>query len=409
MVQNRDHIEDLKTAADPLRIAEALGLHGRGKRFFCPACQPQGGKTPDLSLGDKGFTCHKCGRKGDLLALIELAAGLDFKGAVAWLEQETGLRREKGVGKAVGHHRPALKSALKLPCKPAGAILPLASPQKPQGTAHSAVFEAFLAACRPVSAEKNVLAWLTAKGCAADVAERLGLRFCGREYKGIMADLEKHFAPDALLEAGLLKPSKKPGGRLVPAFWHYYASKAGFLVIPYLVDGIPVYLKARPPVAKEDAERLGLVRFLNTGGMIPCLYNVDAINTGNNTEGSEQVRENNSGKNSERSTEKSTETLPDKVLICEGESDTWAALSAGYAAVGAPGANGFKPAWVELFRPFQADGRSRVYLALDADKAGDEGARIIAGLFRDAGLPVPLRIELPARQDVAEFLKGETC
>jgi hypothetical protein len=32
--------------------------------------------------------------------------------------------------------------------------------------------------------------------------------------------------------------------------------------------------------------------------------------------------------------------LPDKVLICEGESDTWTALSYGFAAVGSPGAKG---------------------------------------------------------------------
>ena len=327
-------------------------------------------------MSEHGFFCFKCGGKGDLLTLIKIAAGLDFSDAVAWLERETGLHREKAVGKAVVHHRSALKSTLKPPCKPAGAVVPIASPQKPQGTAHSAVFEAFLAACRPVSAEKNVLAWLTAKGCAPDVAERLGLRFCGREYKDIMADLEKHFKPAALLEAGLLKSSKKSGGRPVGAFWHYYASKAGFLVIPYLVDGRPVYLKARPLVSKQEAERLGLVRFLNTPGEIPCLYNVDAL-AGN----------------------------PSDVLICEGESDTWAALSDRQAAVGAPGANSFKSAWVELFRPFQTDGRSRVYLALDADKAGDEGARIIAELFRSAGLPVPLRIKFPDGQDVAEYLK----
>ena len=41
---------------------------------------------------------------------------------------------------------------------------------------------------------------------------------------------------------------------------------------------------------------------------------------------------------------------PDKVLVCEGESDTWAALSYGFAAVGSPGAKNFKAAWVEGFR-----------------------------------------------------------
>jgi hypothetical protein len=65
-------------------------------------------------------------------------------------------------------------------------------------------------------------------------------------------------------------------------------------------------------------------------------------------------------------------------LICEGESDTWTALSYSFAAVGSPGARNFKAAWVEGFRGLQdAKGRSRVYLVLDADKAGAEGSRVI--------------------------------
>ena len=97
---------------------------------------------------------------------------------------------------------------------------------------------------------------------------------------------------------------------------------------------------------------------------------------------------------------------PDKVLVCEGESDTWTALSAGFAAVGVPGAQNFKTAWVEAFRPFaDAGGRSRVYLVPDADKAGQEGSRIIAGLFLKAGLPVPLKLTIPAGKDLNEYMK----
>jgi len=71
-MSDRDHIAALKAAADPIRVASALGLHGRGKRFFYPVCQPEGGKTPDLAVSDKGFCCHKCGEKGDLLKLVEV-------------------------------------------------------------------------------------------------------------------------------------------------------------------------------------------------------------------------------------------------------------------------------------------------------------------------------------------------
>lgn len=370
---DHDHIDALKVAADPLRVAVALGLHGRGSRFFCPSCQAGGGKTPDLSVRDKGFTCHKCGLKGDLLKLIEVAAGLDFPSAVAWLERETGIpspvRRGKGPGKDKG------RGEIVQPGRSYEAVRP--DPVKTTGpAADPAIYEAFLSSCRPV--EGRALDFLIRdKGVAEEVVVALGLRFCGREYQDIMAALTERFGEAALLGAGLLKRSK--AGRLVPSFWHYYAKKAGFLVIPYLKDGLPVYLKVRPPVSKEDAERLGLIRFMNTAAAVPCLYNADAL-----------------------------KGQPEKVLICEGESDTWTALSYDFPAVGSPGAKGFKVAWVESFRGIEdAAGRSSVYLVLDADKAGGEGSLVIADLFLKAGLLVPLKLVLPPGMDLTDFMKEE--
>ena len=83
-MSDRDHIDALKAAADPKRVAAALGLRGHGGRFFCPACQSDGArhKTPDLAVRGKGFVCFKCGLKGDLLKLVEVALGLDFPKAV---------------------------------------------------------------------------------------------------------------------------------------------------------------------------------------------------------------------------------------------------------------------------------------------------------------------------------------
>lgn len=366
---NYDHITALKGAADPQRVAAALGLRVRGRRFFCPLCQPHGGKTPDLVIGDKGFTCHKCGEKGDLLKLIEVAGNMDFPSAVAWLERETGISspdRKKGT------YRDKRRAAIVKPGRTCGAAS--AASVKVTGSAPDpAVYEAFLTSCRPV--DGRALDWLTKdKGIRPEVVIALGLRFCGREYQDIMNALKIRFGEDALLVAGLLKRSKT--GRLVPSFWYYYAKQKGFLVIPYLKDGRPVYLKARPPVSKEDAERLDLIRFMNTAGAVPCLYNVDAL-----------------------------KAQPEKVLICEGESDTWTALSYGFAAVGSPGSKNFKAAWVEGFRGLQANGRSRVYLVMDADKAGAEGSRVIADLFLKAGLPVPLQMILPSGMDLTDFMK----
>jgi hypothetical protein len=82
-------------------------------------------------------------------------------------------------------------------------------------------------------------------------------------------------------------------------------------------------------------------------------------------------------------------------------------LHYGFAAVGSPGTKNFKAAWVEDFRGLQdADGRSRVYLVLDADKAGGEGSLTIVDLFLKAGLPVPLQMILPPGMDLTDFMKG---
>ena len=368
---DHDHIDALKVAADPQRVAAALGLQGRGSRFFCPSCQAGGGKTPDLSVRDKGFTCHKCGEKGDVLKLIMVALDIDFPSAVAWLEKETGIPSPVRRGK--GPHADKGRGEIVQPGRSYEAARP--DPVKTTGpAADPAIYEAFLSSCRPV--ESRALDFLIRdKGVAEEVVIALGLRFCGREYQDIMVALTERFGEAALLVAGLLKRSKT--GRLVPSFWHYYAKKAGFLVIPYMKDGLPVYLKVRPPVSKEDAERLGLIRFMNTAAAVPCLYNADALNG-----------------------------QPEKVLVCEGESDTWTALSYGFAAVGSPGAKGFKEAWVEVFRGLQdAGGRSTVYLVMDADKAGSEGSLVIADMFLKAGLPVPLKLILPLGMDLTDFMK----
>jgi len=120
-------------------------------------------------------------------------------------------------------------------------------------------------------------------------------------------------------------------------------------------------------------------RFMDTAAAAPCLYNVDIL-----------------------------KGRPGKILICEGESDTWTALSYGFAAVGLPGARGFKSPWVESFRGFQdADGRSTVYLVMDTDKAGRDGKLVIAKLFLKAGLPVPLKMNLLPGMNLTEYMKGE--
>jgi DNA primase len=368
IMSNADHINALKSAADPQRVAAALGLHGLGGHYFCPSCQPDGGKTPDLVIKGHWFYCQKCALKGDLLKLIQEAGHLDFPAAVAWLEKETGIPapdRKRG-----GKDKGRAKFVYSWSSDEAEAGKKTPDPADP------AIYAAFLEACRPV--EGRALDWLQGRGIAKEVVAALGLRFCGKEYENIMNALKDRFGEEPLLAAGLLKRWKD--GHTMPSFWHYFISRAGFLVIPYMRDGQPVYLKVRPPLSKAEAQGRGLIRFMNTAAAVPCLYNVDAL-----------------------------KMKPDRVMVCEGESDTWMALSVGWSAVGTPGAKNFKEAWVEGFGGIEDEkGRSRVYLAMDADDAGIEGTRIIADLFLKAGLPVPLRFVIPWGQDLTGYMMEQT-
>ena len=80
----RYRLDDVK-AIPPAEVAQWLGLGRRGKRFFCPACQPTGGKRPDLAVADRGFLCFKCSAYGSSVDLVMLARGVDLPAAIQLL------------------------------------------------------------------------------------------------------------------------------------------------------------------------------------------------------------------------------------------------------------------------------------------------------------------------------------
>ncbi len=344
-----DWTDKLKSAADLRGVAGSLGLtEGMGRRFFCPACQSDGGKTPDLAVKDSSWQCFKCGAHGDAFDLVRLVEGGEFLEAADWLSRFTGIPRPNG-------HIQRSSPKRKAPQRPT-------TPRKPFEKGNTLdvspkVFTAFLEGCRELPAP--VVEYLAGRGISAESTAHLGLRFCGREYADLLQTLANQFGGAVVKESGLR------------SFWHYYKAEVGFMVLPYFRQGEPVYLKARPPMNKAAAEAKGIIRFLNAGGSVPCLYNVDAL------------------------------ADADRVLIAEGETDVLSAVSRGYVAVGVPGWAHFKPEWVPLF-----EGKE-VFLVLDADEAGDRGALDIAKKFTRQGQLSPRRVELPAGQDLSEYLMTE--
>ena len=348
----RNHIERIKAAVRMDDAAKVIGLQGQGGRFFCPGCQKNGGKTPDLQMYDQGFKCFKCGEGGDVIDLFVLA-GRSKADAIADLERIAGIERPHGS---------RMNSIQKTPKKRMDDI-PKAdgcrvNNAKKDGddilstAKRSALYAAFLKdVCLPIHSTPGA-EYLNRRGIDDQIAASCGIRYC----------------PDPSLIWDMAdKETIKASG--LSAFYAYQKAALPFLVFPYIRDGSPVYLKARILLSKEEADQKGIQRFMNTGGRVPCLWNHDAI------------------------------AKADRVMICEGEMDALTAVQMNHVAVGLPGWSHWKDEWIDDFK-----GKD-VILFLDADDKGDKGVLDIARSFIRAGLPPPRQITLKDGEgkDLNEF------
>ena len=100
----RVYIDRMKEAVSGRAVAERMGLHGDRTRFYCPSCQRDGGKTPDLVVYDNGFKCFKCGQTGDVIDLFVLS-GMTRAAAIKELEAMT------GMGCAASHQKGSTRTS----------------------------------------------------------------------------------------------------------------------------------------------------------------------------------------------------------------------------------------------------------------------------------------------------------
>lgn len=341
----KDHIDTLIASVNGREIAADLGLRGdwTGKRFFCPSCQADGAvhKTPDLVVGEKGFKCWKCSVKGGILDLIQLAGRKTKNEAIEYLERRTGLVRPKGPGRNIS------RAAVARP----GPSLAVRKAIPDEAPKDSGLYSAFLdKVCCPLAGTPGAR-YLEGRGISAAVAGRYGVRFC----------------PDP---SGLWDLADKAVIKAAGLSSLYIFQKAGLpvLVIPYIRQGKPVFLKTRCLLSKAEADRRGIARFLNTAGKVPCLWNHDAVAAAN------------------------------KVIITEGEIDALSAIMLDLVGIGLPGWAHWKDAWTPDFA-----GKD-VVLVLDADAPGAKGTADIAKRFMRAGLPCPLEWKLRKGTDLNDYL-----
>jgi DNA primase len=338
-------------------VAERLGISKRGNRYFCPYCQPYGGKTPDMDIREKSYRCYKCGNTGDAIDLVKLVKNCGFIVALDWLSSDVLVAMQNNC---CINQQKSRENDIR-------GIDPDLLDQ---------VLREFLEKCGPLRG--HALQYLTDRNISISVINKMRLSYCTSNYLITMRWLEKRYDKKTLVDCGLIKKSDHLK-KWFPVFYPFWKNNLGFILFPYIENGRIVYLKARALIEivylellNEDNQKAGkpaVPKYLNSAGRLISPYNVDAI------------------------------ADSDSVIITEGEIDCLTALSCGKNAIGISGWSGFKENWCQLFAG------KEVFLLLDADVAGRKGVNDIGLKFHRSGLPVPRYIELPEDRDLNDHVR----
>jgi len=369
---SKTDIEGLKSRISILAAARALGLEVRHNRIRCPNPQghAHGDRTPSVTLWpERGyFKCWVCPEvKGDVIDLVRLVRNCGFTEAVAWLEN-TGPAGTSSAARAQGGHfrvpaspgsqtelfRGTADSLRPFPPAPETGFSPEPKYKDWAPSAEARRREcvaALLELCGPVNAKAS--AWLRKRRIFKKTWEAQGLRMVA-DYGRMGRELAARFSPEQLRESGLFNAQ----GHL-----RFYRHP---LLLPYHdVQGRAVYVQARALSPEVKPKELSLA------GPIPCPYNARRL-----------------------------DGAPGPLYLCEGAIDTLTLIEAGFPAVGIPGARNFKSVWVPLFR------NKSVYIAFDADPAGEAGAAKTLALLAAEGVEAH-RLEIPPGKDINEWLGGK--
>ncbi|MCA1567998.1 MAG: toprim domain-containing protein [Acidobacteria bacterium] len=320
--------------------------HPTGNRLqtLCPipAHAHSGRGHPSLSVDlTRGlFHCFSRDEGGDAIRFYELMHEVKFGRAVGELARELGLGGRGSRGRSLAQRAaPDEVSASGHEPEPLGA------------ERMAAVCETFLAACRAEDQTEG-LGYLARRGIDAGTARRADVvYFPRRAYRRVMRKMQAAFPLEELQRGGLFNAR---------AHLTFYRHR---LLFPFRVEGRAIYVQARTTAAGVEP------RWHNMRGVVPSLYNVDALN------------------------ELASGSV---VYLVEGFTDTLTLAAHDFAAVGLVGAGGLKEEWLASL------GRFRVVAALDPDAAGRRAAERYGELFKARGLSLA-RITLPA--DVNDFFR----
>lgn len=340
-------LEEARRQVD--RAFALLGLVD-GKNARCPECGTS--KKGKVALrNDKGYwKCHKCDAWGSPIKLLE-ANGYSFPDAVAAL-----------LGRPV---RGKVE-------KPTKLVMPQAD-RSFRSTVDPDVYRTILDAGTFTGAARYYSAW----HIAPDAVRKTGAVRVD-DVDALKIRLTEKFGRARLVAAGVIKPAEETANGV--DVW--LISDKYPVVEPHrMPDGTTVGMQFRPSetqLRKIEAHKRGegpyVPKFLSLRGAGPD----GLVGCGLDLLGGE----------------------PKTVYLVEGFKDLLAVMTMGGSAYALPGAGANIPevALAEL-------AKHRLIVALDADEAGEAGARRVIGLLKEAGVrDVDVKRDMPAGMDACDIL-----
>jgi DNA primase len=305
-----------------------------------PTHSHSGKGHPSLSIDlQRGlFHCFSRDEGGDAIRFYELMRGVSFSQAVREMASDLGIS-------TTGQRSLALRAAPDREAPEQRGVEPLGAERL------TIICERFLEVCRREEQTEGI-SYLARRGIDKGTMLRAGLAyFPRRAYRRIMRLMQDAFALEELQQSGLFNAE---------AHLTFYRHR---LLFPFYVEGRARYLQARTTASGVEP------RWHNMRGVIPSLYNVDAL-----------------------------DNLPSGqiVYLVEGFTDTLTLSAHGFTAVGLVGAGGFREEWLAPLARF------RVVAALDGDSAGTRAAARYREMFIARGMQLA-QLELPS--DVNEFFQ----
>ncbi|MDR2580180.1 MAG: toprim domain-containing protein [Fibromonadaceae bacterium] len=341
-----DELKRLKSELSITVVARRLGLQVARGRFRCFFSErhAHGDRTPSVSINEeKGyFKCFVCEDvKGDVISLVQMNLGTTFPEAIKWLCGDApSIKRDmQGIRRfTAGYSKKKEQEAT----------------EQPKFFKEKILFD-FLKLLSPIPLNSRAAWWLANRRIYKAVWDKVLLRLLD-DYHRVSRELLKLHSVETLQEAGLfnsqgiLRYGKHP------------------LIIPYIDE------QRRPFTFQARALDKSIApKELNFGAPIPFPYNKAAL-----------------------------DGEPGIIYLCEGAIDALTLLTYGFNAVGIPGANIFKPEWVEMFK------NKKIILCLDNDEPGRAGEKRISALFQQAGFETYSFGVLPEGADINSWYRDKS-